>query len=72
LPKNRYFFNFFDFSPKAQGPLKIFDTQFSKIFKKNSKNGSLGTSQALTEKVLVRLSLSLWTQQMDLDLGGMI
>ena len=27
------FFRFFDFSPKARGPLKIFDVQFSEIFK---------------------------------------
>ena len=28
-------FWFFHFSPKARGPLKIFDVQFSEIFKKN-------------------------------------
>ena len=28
------FLRFFDFSPNARGPLKIFDIQFSEIFKK--------------------------------------
>ena len=28
------FFQLFDFSPKPRGPPKIFDTQFSEIFKK--------------------------------------
>ena len=33
-PKKLEFFRFFHFSPKARGPLKIFDVQFSDIFKK--------------------------------------
>ena len=35
LAEKIFFFHFFDFSPKARGPLKIFDVQFSEIFKKN-------------------------------------
>ena len=35
LTKKLKFFRFFHFSPKARGPLKIFDVQFSEIFKKN-------------------------------------
>ena len=31
------FFNFFNFSRHARGPPKIFDVQFSKIFKKKFK-----------------------------------
>ena len=47
LTKKIEFFRFFHFSPKAKGPLKIFDIQYSEIFKKNSKNGFFGTSQVL-------------------------
>ena len=32
--KKNFFFRFFNFSPKARGPLKIFDVQFSETFKK--------------------------------------
>ena len=32
--KNRVFLQFFDFSSIARGPMKIFDVQFSEIFKK--------------------------------------
>ncbi len=31
--KKIFFFQFFNFLPKARGPLKIFDAQFPKIFK---------------------------------------
>ena len=34
IAKKEIFFRFSDFSPKARGPLKIFDVQFSDIFKK--------------------------------------
>ena len=41
--KKLEFFWFFHFSPKAQGPLKIFDIQYSEIFKKKKpKMASLG------------------------------
>ena len=46
-PKKLKKFQFFYFSPKAQGPLKIFEIQYSEIFKKDSKNGFFGTSQVL-------------------------
>ena len=32
----------FNFSPNAQGPLKMFDVQFSEIFKKNPKMACVG------------------------------
>ena len=32
--KKKFFFQFFDFSPNARGPPKIFDVQFSGSFKK--------------------------------------
>ena len=32
--KKKFFFQFFDFSPNARGPPKIFDVQFSGNFKK--------------------------------------
>ena len=63
--KKLKFFRFFHFSPKARGPLKIFDDQFSEIFKKKSKNGFFRTTQILKgtkSGILVRLSLS---RQMD-------
>ena len=34
LAKKMFFFQFFDFSPNARGPPKIFDVQFSGNFKK--------------------------------------
>ncbi len=34
LAQNWIFFQFFNFSPNARGPLKIFDVRFSEIFKK--------------------------------------
>ena len=45
--KKKDLLNFFHFFPKARKPLKIFDDQFSKIFKKNSKNGFFRTSYVL-------------------------
>ena len=36
------FFRFFNFFPKARGPLKIFDVQFPKIFKNKLQKWLLG------------------------------
>ena len=42
IAKNYFFSQFFDFSPNAQGPLKIFDVQFPKIFKNKLQKWLLG------------------------------
>ena len=40
--KKYFFFRFFNFLPKARGPLKIFDVQFPKIFKNKLQKWLLG------------------------------
>ena len=42
IQKKIIFFRFFNFLPKAQGPLKIFDAQFPKIFKNKLQKWLLG------------------------------
>ena len=74
IAKQEIFFRFSDFSPKARGPLKIFNVQFSDIFKKkNSKNDFSGTCQVLRgtkSGILVSLALALRKQQKGLGRCG--
>ena len=60
------FLRFFDFSPNARGPLKIFDAQFSDIFRKNSKNSLSGiclVPKGTKSWILVSLALFLRKRQ---------